>query len=388
MRPWIDSFGKSTLLLLLLTLAACAPAAPAAPRAELRIGVIAPLSGEFKEDYGDPIVAGAELAVNEVNDAGGLEVGGQRYKVVLFIEDEADNPQVAVAAANKLINQDNVVALIGVPNSRIAIPVSEVAENAHIPLISVKSTNPDTTAGKEYIFRMPFIDPFQGAVMATFAREELKADKAAVLYDIASAYNRDLSEVFKEAFEEAGGEVVAFESYTTDANEQFGEQLTRIQESGATVLFLPNYVNDVPRQVDQAREMGIEATFIGSDSWTIDMIKESDAFEGSFFPQLWVPEVVTEKTEPFMALYSREGGEEPVHEFVVLTYDAFNLLFQAIQKQGETDPTAIREGLSTTGKYTGVSGTMEFRGSGDPIRSAVILQIQEGTPTFYKVIDP
>lgn len=377
----------AALLLLVLGLLACTPGASPATQPEIRIGLIAPLSGEFKAPYGDPIVVGAELAVEEVNEQGGLEIQGQRYKVILIIEDDADNPQVAVAAANKLINQDDVIALIGVPNSRIAIPVAGVAEEASIPLISVKSTNPKTTLNKRFVFRIPFIDPFQGQVMATFAREELGAERAAVLYDIASEYNRDLSEVFKRAFEEAGGEVVAFESYTTDANKDYSAQLSRIKESGAEVLFLPNYVDDVPRQAQQAREMGIEAILIGSDSWTPNMAS-APVFEGAFFPQLWVPEVVTEKSEPFMALYRQAGGKEPVNEFVALTYDAFGLLFDAMRRQDSIEPTAIRDGLANSGSYVGVSGTMIFKESGDPIRSAVMMQVQDNTSRFYRVIEP
>ena len=235
---WISTVILTlTLILIILGLIACGP--QPTQETEIRIGVIAPLSGDIA-NVGQSTVEAAELAVQKVNDAGGLDVGGRKQKVVLVIEDNQDKAEVAVSAAQKLINQENVVAIVGPQASRNAIPVSNVAENAHIPMVSPWSTNPETTAGKQYVFRVAFIDPFQGRVMARFAIEEFGAQKAGVLYDVASAYNKGIAEIFKQVFEEAGGQVVAFESYTT-GEQDFSRQLENIRDSGAEVLFLPNY---------------------------------------------------------------------------------------------------------------------------------------------------
>ncbi|NJN44154.1 MAG: ABC transporter substrate-binding protein [Anaerolineae bacterium] len=328
----------------------------------------------------------AELAAKQVNDAGGLEVNGQKYKITLFIEDNQDKAEVAVAVAQKLINQDNVVAIIGPQASRNAIPVSNIAEASKIPMISPGSTNPETTAGKSYVFRAAFIDPFQGRVMARFTFEELNAQNVAVLYDIASPYNRDIAEIYKAVIEEAGGQVVAFESYTT-GEEDFSSQLTNIQTSGAEVLFLPNYHNEVPAQVSQAREMGINIPIIGSDSWVTIEEKDRPLLDGSYFSTHYSTDIANDIAQSFIEAY-RQAYEVTPDDIAALTYDAFGLLFNALQQQGKTDPESIRLGLASTENFEGVTGTMEFQGSGDPVKSAVVLKIENGEIVFFDLASP
>jgi branched-chain amino acid transport system substrate-binding protein len=352
---------------------------------QIKVGVIAPLTGNIPA-VGQSTKNAAELAVKEVNEAGGLDVGGQKREIALFIEDNEDKEESAVSAAQKLINQSNVVAIIGPQASRNAIPASTIAENAHIPMISPWSTNPDTTAGKKYVFRVAFIDPFQGRVMARFAIEELGAGEAAALYDVASAYNKGIAEIFQQVFEKAGGKVVAFESYTT-GEEDFTAQLTAIRDSGADVLFLPNYYNEVPLQVRQARELGVEATIIGSDSWGQLAAEDMSEMEGLFFSTHYASDIASDVAQEFISKYKDAYGEIP-DDVAALTYDAFGMLFQAIEGQGRANPESIRNGLATISQYEGVTGMMEYKGTGDPIKSAVILQIKGGKFTFYKLASP
>lgn len=370
-------------LCLLLGLAACGP--QLRQETEIRIGVVAPLTGDIA-NVGQSTLEAAQLVVQGVNDAGGLDVGGRKQKVVLVIKDNQDKAEVAVSAAQSLINQESVVAIVGPQASRNAIPVANVAESAHIPMISPWSTNPETTAGKQYVFRVAFIDPFQGRVMARFAIEELRVHKAAVLYDVASAYNKGIAEIFKQVFEEAGGQVVAFESYTT-GEEDFSQQLARIRDNGAEVLFLPNYYNEVPSQAEQARQMGINVPLIGSDTWGGVEPADRQELEGAFFSTHYAPDIANEQAQAFIETYRQVYSRVP-DDVAALTYDAFGLLFQAIQSQGQADPESIRNGLSSIERYTGVTGTMEYRGTGDPVKSAVVLQIQEGDFVFYKLASP
>jgi branched-chain amino acid transport system substrate-binding protein len=307
-------------------------------------------------------------------------------EIVLFIEDNEDKEESAVSAAQKLINQSNVVAIIGPQASRNAIPASAIAENARIPMISPWSTNPETTADKTYVFRVAFIDPFQGRVMARFAIEELGARKAAVLYDVASAYNKGIAEIFKQVFEEAGGRVVAFETYTT-GEEDFTTQLTAIRDSGAGVLFLPNYYNEVPLQVRQAREVGVEATAIGSDTWGQLAAEDMIEMEGFFFSTHYASDIASDVAQGFINEYKEAYGEIP-DDVAALTYDAFGMLFQAIESQDKADPGSIRNGLATISQYEGVTGMMEYKGTGDPVKSAVILQIRNGKFAVYKLANP
>ncbi|MGC9528524.1 MAG: ABC transporter substrate-binding protein [Limnospira sp.] len=384
-----QSIRRRRFLLLLgtsLTLSvwACRPASQTPP--DITIGVIAPLSGELAATAGQATLRGAELAVSEVNEAGGLEVGNTRQKVALAIADDRDSPDEAVAAATRLINEKNVVALVGLPLSRIAIPVADLAERAGIPTVSSWSTNPQTTAGKEYIFRVAFTDDFQGQVIARFASENLEATTAAVLYDIASDYNRGLAEIFKQEFEGFGGQVVAFESYTTDQRD-FGVQLRQIRDSGAEILFLPNYDNEVPRQARQGRELGITARLMGSDTWGGLSSIEHPELEGAFFTDHWNIAVENSTAQSFIETYQKIYGSPP-ESAAALSYDATRLVLTAIRNQGRADPESIRDGLAKIEKYEGVTGTLQFQGNGDPLRSVVVLQFQSGKPVLYDQVNP
>lgn len=368
-------------LCLIVSLSAC----ESKPR-EIRIGVIAPLTGDYAE-VGALAKSTAEMAVQEVNDAGGLEIGKRKYTVVLVVEDNQSTPEGSTSAARKLINQENVVAIVGPQFSSNAIPAANVAEGAGVPIIFPISTNPDATAGKQFAFRVPFIDPFQGEVLARVAIEDLQAQKVAVLYDVANAYSKGLAEVFKRVFEEAGGQVVAFEIYTID-QQDLTPQMTRIRDSEATVLFLPNVATDLPAQIELASELGIEATFIGGDSWDlVDFTGLEDKVEGAFYGFGFSPEMANEKTAAFSEAYKQAYGQEP-GGVELFNYDAFGILFQALQSQDEVNAESVRNGLASLGRYTGVTGITEFRGSGDPVRGLVIKQFQGDKFAFYKVVNP
>ncbi len=368
----------------LLMLASCAP--PREPEHEIRIGVIAPLSGALVETVGRPTREAALLAARQVNDGGGIEIGGRRHQIVLRFEDNADNAEVSMQRAHKLINQDEVVALIGLNLSRNAIPVSNVAEQARIPMITPTATNPEVTHGKRFAFRVAFVDDFQGRAMARFALEDLTARTAAVLYDVASAYNQTIAMVFKNAFEEAGGQVVAFEAYTT-GTQDFNAALARVQPLLPDVLLLPNYVDEVPLQVAQARQAGIAATILGSDAWDEDIFADQPLFDGAFFTDTWHPDIANEPAQAFIEAY-RQMHERRPGGAAALTYDAFGLLFEAIAAQASLDGEQIRDGLANVKGYRGVTGLISYRGTGDPVKSAVIVQIKDGQARFYKSVDP
>ena len=381
----LHRFFHLTVLISLVfsALAGCTPKEPQIN--EIRIGVIASITGSIP-NVGKSTVEAAQMAAQEINDAGGLEVAGKKYTVTLVIEDDQDKAETAVAVAEKLINQEYVVALIGPQASRNAIPVSNVAEKAHIPMISPWSTNPDTTTDKQYVFRVAFIDPFQGQVMARFSFEELNATKAAVLYDVASSYNKGIAEIYRQVFEAAGGKVVAFESYTT-GEVDFTKQLEKIKNSGAEILFLPNYENEVPLQAEQAHQIGLDIPFIGSDAWGTIAPENRAALEGAYFSTHYAPDIADEPARTFIENYTKKYSHTP-DDVAALTYDAFGLLFEAIQSQGLAEPEAIRTGLAGIESFLGVTGNMKYSGSGDPIKSAVVLRVVNGEFVFYKLATP
>lgn len=354
---------------------------------QIVIGVNAELTG------GIPVVGrscknAAEMAVEEVNKAGGLEVAGTKYTIKLIVEDNEDRPESSAAVAQKLISQNQVLAIIGANASRNAIPPSQICEDAKTPMISPWSTNVKTTQGKKYVFRACMIDDFQGLVCARFAKDHLKADKAAVLYDVASEYNKGIAEEFKKSFETLGGKIVSFESYTT-GDQDFSSQLTRIVRASPKVLFLPNYYSEVPLQIQQARRLGFAGDFLGSDGWgSPEIIKLGGSdMEGQFFSTHYAPDIATPTAQKFIKAYEERYKELP-DDVAALTYDSFGMLFQAIKAAGKIDRAALRDTLAQITKYEGVTGTMRFEGTGDPVKSAVIIQIKDGKFTYFASVGP
>jgi branched-chain amino acid transport system substrate-binding protein len=370
------------LVIFVVLLIGCTASAPP----EIKIGMIAPLSGEYADSTGQPAVDAVQMAVDEVNEAGGLEVNGRRYKIVLIAKDNEGSPEASVSAAQQLINQEGVVAIIGPMFSSNAIPVSEIAEQAGIPMISPTSTNPQTTQGKTFVFRATFVDDFQGLAMARFALEDLGLQKAAVLYDVASSYNRGLAETFRDAFERLGGDVVAFESYTTDANSDFSSQLARIQETNAEALFLPNYTDDVLKQGEQAYEMGLNVAILGGDSWEGERLMGQPAFENSYFSGHFCRDLSVERIRAFSEAYEQRYGREP-NGLISLSYDSAGLLFAAMQNQGQVTPAAIRDGLFAI-NYTGITGSIYYENNGDPMKSVAIWKIEKDTRGCFKTVMP
>lgn len=358
----------------------------AASPGEIKIGVLAPISGQYAETSGLPMVDAVQLAADQVNEAGGLEVNGRQYKIVLVVEDDAANPETAVSAAQKLINQDDVIAIIGPPFSSTAIPVGDVAEQAGIPMISPTSTNPQTTLDKSFVFRATFVDDFQGAAMARFTLEELGLQRAAVLYDIANTYNRGLAESFQTAFTGAGGEIVAFESYTTDENDDFIDHLQVIADSDPEALFLPNNTDDVLLQGEQASKIGLAVTILGGDSWEGERLMGQSPFVNSYFSGHFCRDDKIEAVRVFNEQYETAYGREP-NGLIALSYDSAGLLFSAVESQSEITSQAIRNGLYAI-EFSGVTGEISYEDTGDPMKSVAIWLIQDGERGCYQLVAP
>ncbi|MCG6534005.1 MAG: ABC transporter substrate-binding protein [Syntrophales bacterium LBB04] len=360
----------------------------------IRVGVIAELTGDMPA-VGESCKKAAEMAVKEINDAGGLEVGGKKYKVDLFVEDNAGKAEQSASAAQKLITQQKVLAIVGPNATRYAIPASEIAESSKVVLITPWSTNPKTTLDaktdkpKSFVFRACFIDPFQGRVVAKFALDNLKAKKAAVLYDVASDYNKGIAEYFKATFEQNGGQVVAFETYTTN-DKDFSGQLTKIKKAVPDVIFLPNYYSEVPLQIQQAKRLGITVPFLGSDSWgSTELLKLCGKdCEGYYFSTHYAADAATPAATKFIQAFQAKYNALP-DDVAALTYDAFELLWQAVKSAGSLDRQAVRDALAKVPKYDGVTGMMQFReGSGDPVKGAVILRIKDGKFSYFATANP
>jgi branched-chain amino acid transport system substrate-binding protein len=348
----------------------------------IRIGAIVEQTGDMPA-VGASSRNAAELAVSELNAAGGIMIAGKAYRVELVVEDNAAKPDQSAAAANKLINQDEVLAIVG-PNASLgAIPAAEIAEASRTLLITPWSTNPKTTLDtrtglpKKYVFRACFTDPFQGQVLARFITEKLGAKTAGVLYDVASEAPKSQAELFRKTFEGLGGSVVAFETYTT-GDRDFSAQLTKIKSVTPDVVFLPAYYNDVGLIAQQARRQGITQPLVGSDAWSSpELIKLSEgAVEGAYFANHYAADIATPAATKFIAAYRQKYGNTP-DDVAALTYDSFGLLFEALRKAPAPERQALRDAMSTISGYTGITGDTRFTpGSGDPVKSAVIMQVK------------
>lgn len=375
----------------ILALAAC----QAGGDDTIKIGLNLELTGNIPK-VGEHSRVAAEMFAEEINAAGGVDIGGQNYTIELVTEDNNGTAEGAAAVANKLITQDEILIMVGPNASVAAVPAGEVANNLETPMISPWSTNPNTTLNRPWVFRAPFLDPFQGPVVANFATEQFGAEKACVLFDVASDYPKGLADNFKSAWESlhGAGSVVAFESFTT-GDQNFSAQLTKIKATDCQVLFTPQYYSEVPLIVEQAQDLGITIPIVGSDSWGDPQLLElcGDACNGFFYSTHYVASGATGATKDFIDKFTARHGEVP-SDVGALTWDSMLLTVQALQNCGTltgdlaVDRTCVRDGLAGITDFEGITGKMTFDEQGDPIKCAVIVQIQDGEVSFYESVCP
>jgi branched-chain amino acid transport system substrate-binding protein len=381
-------FAISLLIIGGLLLGACGQAAPDT----IKIGVNAPITGDIPK-VGEGTKFAAEMWRDAINGAGGLDVGGTKYQIELVIEDNESKAESAVAANTKMITQDEVLIIIGPQASKQAVPAGQVANDNRTPMISPWSTNPNTTLDRPWVFRACFLDDFQGPAVANFVTAEFGFTKAAVLYDIASDYPKGLAEFFKSAWEgiNGAGSVVAYESFTTkDAD--FSAQLTKIRDSGAEFLFTPQYYNEVALIAQQAHQLGFTAPIMGSDSWgSAELVPlcGEDCY-GAFFTTHYAAAGAVGATKEFIDNYNAKHGYIP-DDVAALTWDAFNLAKQAMEDCGSitgdlaADRQCVRDALAQVTEFPGITGTMTYKGTGDPSKCAVIVKISDtGDFNFYQ----
>ncbi|MFO7273924.1 MAG: ABC transporter substrate-binding protein [Symbiobacteriaceae bacterium] len=352
----------------------------------IKVGLLMPLTGQISQ-FGKQTSNGAKLAFEQK----GYQVGN--YKIELVEEDDKNDETEAVQRVQKLITQDQVVAVIGSVSSRISIPISEVLEQAGVVHLTPTSTADNLTPGKKFVFRACFYDSFQGRVMAKFAREHLKANTAAILYDLKNPYSEGLYKSFEAAFKELGGQVVAVESYQTD-DQDFHAQLTKIANAKPDVLFIPDYYDPVGLIAQQARQVGVQATMLGADGWDDTQLYElgGEAIIGNYFSNHYSTEQENPESKAFVEAYRQKYGEDP-SALAALGYDAANLLMDAIQRVIDSggDPTdagQIRDALENTQGFKGVTGTIAFDENHNPVKPAVVLETTKDGHKYVTTVEP
>ena len=347
---------------------------------EVKVGSIAPLTGPLST-YGQSHKNAVDLAVEQINEKGGL-LGKQ---VVMVHEDSQGDPVVGVNAAQKLIEQDGVVAIVGPIPSKIGMAVAPIAEESGIPIV-VTGTSPQITPGKDFVFRSCWTDDFQGVVMAKFAYEELGAATAAILYDLGNDYAKSVSEIFASTFEELGGTVVAMETHPTDATD-FRAQLTNIKAASPDVFFFPDFYNDASLIGRQAVELGLEAQFLGADGWDSPEL-DLETLDGAYYCSHFSKEDPRAETRAFIDDFTAKFGAEP-DLLAIMGYDAALVAFDAISRAGSVDGEAVREAMASTSGLAAAQGDITFDENGDPTTlPAAILQIENGSTNYVMTFQP
>lgn len=387
---------KRVFKTLLITCIAMMLAVPAMAANTIKIGFNIPLTGDIPK-VGESSKLSAEMLKADINGAGGLDVGGKKYMLDFIYEDNEAKAESAVTTALKLIEKDEVLAMIGPNSSKQAVPAGEVANDNSVVMISPWSTNPDTTFDRPWVFRAAFLDPFQGPVAVNFAVETFGAKTAAVLYDLSNDYSKGLAEIFKNVFEKkmGPGTVLAFESHGTK-DQDFSAQLTKIIATKPDFIFVPDNYNQVALIVPQARQLGYKGQFMGSDAWGSSELMTlcGDACKGLYFSTHYAAAGATGATKKFIDRYTAKYGETP-DDVAALTWDATRVVLQGIQNAGKLtgklkkDRKAVRKGMQEITSFAGITGNMKFDDQGDPIKCAVVVQIsQTGQFEFRKSVCP
>jgi branched-chain amino acid transport system substrate-binding protein len=369
------------LLIVALLVTACQPGA--AGGGTIKIAILAPLSGPVPT-FGVSTRDGALLAIEEVNAKGG--VLGKKIEAV--VADSQCTADPAVNAMNKVVEQDKVHYVVGEVCSKASIPISEIAEKNSIVMISPTSTNPTVTLNadgstKKFVFRACFIDPFQGLVMAKFALGKgLKT--AFIMFDQGNDYVRGLAEAFEKAFTEAGGTIVGKESYTS-TDTDFSAILTKVAESKAEVLFVPDYYNIINLVGAQAKEKGVTAVMMGGDGWdSADL--DVKAADGGFYSNHYDAADTRPIVQSWVANYQKKYNSVP-DALATLGYDATNLMIAAIAKAGVDDSTKVAEAMAAI-SFDAVSGKVSFDAQHNPIKSAVVISVKDGKKNFDASVAP
>ena len=371
---------KTTVLILAFVLFA-GGARAAEP---ILIGEYASLTGK-EAGFGQTTHHGVVLALEEINAAGG--VLGRPLE--LAFEDNQTKSGESATVAKKLISRNKVVALIGEVSSGRSLEAAPIAQSSHVPMIAPAATNPKVTQTGDYVFRVCFIDPFQGTVMAKFARNDLKVRRVAVLSSISNAYSLGLAKFFKETFLAAGGEIVTEKNFS-EGDKDFRAQLTAVKAAGVDAVFVPGYYTEAALIVRQARELGLTLPFLGGDGWEDEQLLKigGEALNGCYYSTHFSAENTDPVVAHFVARYGARWHGEIPGAFSALGYDAVYVLADALQRAGTTDGARLRDALAATKDFPGVTGVTTIDRDRNASKAATIIALQDGKAKFHKTVAP
>lgn len=347
------------------------------------LGEVGSLTGS-EAAFGISTRNGIELALEEVNATGGVK----GKKVAVRVYDDQSKPEEAAAAATRLVTQDKVAVILGEVASSNSLAMAPKAQEAKVPMISPSSTNPKVTEVGDYIFRVCFIDPFQGAVMARYAKEKLGYTKVAILTDKKSAYSEGLTEVFKAKFAELGGKIVGIEAYGK-GDTDFRAQLTNVKKLKPEGLYVPGYYQDVALIAEQAKELGLKVTMMGGDGWDSEKLFElgGAAVEGSYVSNHYSADDPSPRVQDFIKKYQAKFKATP-DSLAALGYDSAMVAIEAMKRAPDLSGPALRDAIAATKDFPGVAGTITLDEKRNPVKPAVVLKVEGGKFKYVDTVAP
>jgi branched-chain amino acid transport system substrate-binding protein len=347
------------------------------------VGYYGDLTGRTS-NFGQSTKNGVEMAVAEINKTGGIN--GRVIRILS--EDDEGRPEKAATVVTKLIDQDRVIALIGENTSGNTLAAAPKAQASHVPMVSPAATTPAVTQVGDYIFRVCFIDPFQGAVMAKFAANTLKAKTAAIMLDFNSPYSRGLTEFFERSLAQLGGKVVGKQSYTQGDRDYKG-QLTAIRALNPDVIYVPGYYGEVGVIAKQAQQLGMKAPLLGGDGWDATQLWElgGDALNGDFISNHYSVDDPSPLIQNFVKDYKARYGNVP-DALAALGYDATKLLADALKRAGTTTGSRLRDAIAETKNFAGVTGSITIDSERNAVKPAVVLKLEDRKYVYQETIYP
>jgi branched-chain amino acid transport system substrate-binding protein len=347
------------------------------------VGYYGDLSGRTS-NFGQSTKNGVEMAADEINKAGGIN----SRRIQILSEDDEGRPEKAATVVTKLIDQDRVIALLGEVASGNTLAAAPKAQTAKVPMISPSSTNPAVTQVGDYIFRVCFIDPFQGDVMAKFAANTLKAKKAAIMLDFNSPYSRGLTEFFEASFTKMGGQILNKQSYTQGDRDYKG-QLTAIRSVNPDVIYVPGYYGEVGVIAKQAKQLDIKAPLLGGDGWDSTQLWDlgGDALNGDFISNHYSVDDPSPAIKKFVTDYRNRYGTVP-DALAALGYDAMRVLADSITRAGTTSGPQLRDAIAATKNYVGVTGNITIDAQRNAVKPAVVLKLEDRKYIYQETIYP
>ncbi len=367
---------------LLLGLSAVISLATAAE--PIRIGHYGSLTGKDAA-FGVATRKGVLLAIEEINAKGGVLGRPLQY----LVEDIQSKQGESATAVKKLISRDKVVAVIGANASANSLEAAPICQKEHIPMMAISSTNPRVTEVGNYIFRICFIDPFQGAVLAKFAHGSLRAKRVALLTSVNSPYSVGLSAVLRERFSALGGEVVAEQKYN-EGDKDFRAQLTAIRTAQPDVIAATGFYTEAALICLQARSLGLNVPVIGGDGWEAPQLVElgGKAVEGTYYSTYFSADNRAPVVRDFVQRYQRRWNNEVPEGVAALGYDAMYLIAAAIENAKTTDGTALRDAIAATRDFQGVTGRTSIDAKRNSSKPAVMLVVKNGRTEFFEQVEP